>query len=174
MCLNAQPTDSLQITLGFFVISRPVVEERYYRRSHVGKDTGKVFVRITLSIRISCNLNCNDKEHLRVQLPSTVQLSLCLMCRRIVEVEQVGESKVLMFHTTFSTEVRVVEDDSDQSRLKTEFELIRSVSRTSINCLQLQWLCVQYWMLRATHCSAPRQLQKHCCAYMYYTCCHKL
>lgn len=46
----------------------------------------------------------------------------------MVEVEQVGESKVLMFHTTFSTEVRVVEDDSDPDRLKTDFELIRSVS----------------------------------------------
>ena len=48
--------------------------------------------------------------------------------RRVVEVEQVGESKVLMFHTTFTTEVRVVEDDSDPQRLRTEFELIRSVS----------------------------------------------
>lgn len=46
--------------------------------------------------------------------------------RRVVEVEQVGESKVLMFHTTFTTEVRVVEDDSDPERLRTEFELIRS------------------------------------------------
>lgn len=49
------------------------------------------------------------------------------MCRRVVEVEQVGESKILMWHTTFSTEVRVVEDDSDPARLKTEFELVRSV-----------------------------------------------
>lgn len=49
-------------------------------------------------------------------------------CRRVVEVEQVGESKVLMFHTTFTTEVRVVEDDSDPQHLTTEFELIRSVS----------------------------------------------
>jgi len=32
-----------------------------------------------------------------------------------------------MWHTTFSTEVRVVEDDSDPARLKTEFELVRSV-----------------------------------------------
>lgn len=46
--------------------------------------------------------------------------------RRVVQVEQVGESKVLMFHTTFTTEVRVVEDDSDPSQLKTDFELIRS------------------------------------------------
>ncbi|DBA66911.1 TPA: hypothetical protein ACH3X2_002031 [Trebouxia sp. C0005] len=46
--------------------------------------------------------------------------------RRVVEVEQVGESKILMWHTTFSTEVRVVEDDSDPARLKTEFELVRS------------------------------------------------
>ena len=45
-----------------------------------------------------------------------------------MEVEQVGESKVLMFHTTFTTEVRVVEDDSDPQRLRTEFELVRSVS----------------------------------------------
>ena len=45
----------------------------------------------------------------------------------MVEVEQVGESKILMWHTTFSTEVRVVEDDSDPARLKTEFELVRSV-----------------------------------------------
>ena len=50
-----------------------------------------------------------------------------LMCRRVVEVEQLGESKILMWHTTFSTEVRVVEDDSDPARLKTEFELVRSV-----------------------------------------------
>lgn len=33
-----------------------------------------------------------------------------------------------MFHTTFTTEVRVVEDDSDPQRLRTEFELVRSVS----------------------------------------------
>lgn len=58
-------------------------------------------------------------------------------CRRVVEVEQVGESKILMFHTTFSTEVRVLEDDSDPSRLKTEFELIRSV-RITTRCI---WVC---------------------------------
>ena len=33
-----------------------------------------------------------------------------------------------MFHTTFTTEVRVIEDDSDPQHLKTEFALIRSVS----------------------------------------------
>lgn len=53
------------------------------------------------------------------------------MRRRVVQVEQVGESKVLMFHTTFTTEVRVVEDDSDPSQLKTDFELIRSVCANS-------------------------------------------
>lgn len=53
-------------------------------------------------------------------------------CRRVVEVEQVGESKVLMFHTSFTTEVRVVEDDSDPQRLRTEFELVRSASATLI------------------------------------------
>ena len=55
----------------------------------------------------------------------------CCMRRRVVQVEQVGESKVLMFHTTFTTEVRVVEDDSDPSQLKTDFELIRSVCANS-------------------------------------------
>ena len=47
--------------------------------------------------------------------------------RRVVEVEQVGESKVLWVHNTFTTEVRVIEDDSDPQRLRTQFELIRSV-----------------------------------------------
>jgi len=59
------------------------------------------------------------------------------MCRRVVEVEQVGESKILMWHTTFSTEVRVVEDDSDPARLKTEFELVRSVGDMKQSIYQL-------------------------------------
>lgn len=48
--------------------------------------------------------------------------------RRTVEVEQLGEAKVLMFGTTFSTEVTVLEDDSDPQQLRTHFELKRSVS----------------------------------------------
>ena len=53
----------------------------------------------------------------------------------MVEVEQVGESKVLWVHNTFTTEVRVVEDDSDPQRLRTQFELIRSVRRQA-NCTE--------------------------------------
>ena len=60
------------------------------------------------------------------------------ICRRVVEVEQVGESKVLMFHTSFTTEVRVTEDDSDPQHLTTEFELIRSVSGILLTGASLQ------------------------------------
>lgn len=53
---------------------------------------------------------------------------LCSPHRRIVEVEQLGEAKVMVFGTTFSTEVKVLEDDSDPHQLRTHFELKRSVS----------------------------------------------
>ena len=45
-----------------------------------------------------------------------------------MEVEQLGEAKVMVFGTTFSTEVKVLEDDSDPQHLRTHFELKRSVS----------------------------------------------
>ena len=48
-----------------------------------------------------------------------------------------------MFHTTFTTEVRVTEDDSDPERLKTEFELIRSVSGILVATGMAYYLCLR-------------------------------
>ena len=82
-------------------------------------------------------------------------------CRRVVEVEQVGESKVLMFHTTFTTEVRVVEDDSDPQRLRTEFELVRSASPTTTSTF------IEYLSLHAlAACNGAAMIVKFrdCCA----------
>lgn len=46
--------------------------------------------------------------------------------RRVVDVEQIGQSKILWMHTEFSTFLRVMEDDTDPNHLKTHFDLQRS------------------------------------------------
>lgn len=56
-----------------------------------------------------------------------------------VEVEQVGELRVMWVVRQFKTYLHVTEDSRDPECLKTDFTLLRSVSAGTL--IRIMWLC---------------------------------